>query len=214
MSAINVVVLPGKYETRDLTSVSFLGPILEETALQIMLVNKPVAVTTRYQHSLKYTHSIVERGDLPLEDETRDQAKRHVSTSVEDSIGNVLGIILRKSKEIPNIVKRISKRDTRSGSSRRISGAIAKREVIYKPNKPKLPSWITASVPFVLELDFCVSSQGEIKEIVPAVSSGDPEVDLLGIRYLKSWKFAPLTQNRDEEQRGRIKFVFGQDKDI
>lgn len=209
MSAVDVVVLPGRYKARDLSSVSFLGPILEETALQIMLVNKPVAVTTRYQHGLKYTHHIAEKEELPLRDETTDQAKRYVSANAEDSIGGSLGVSFRKRKEIPNIVKGMSKHATHPGSPSMISGDIAKREVIYKPKKPKLPSWITASVPFVVELDFCVLPQGEVKEVVPAVSSGNPEVDLLGIRYLKSWKFAPLAQNRDEEQGGRVKFIFG-----
>lgn len=209
MFAVNVVVLPGKYRARDLSSVSFLGPILEETALQIMLVNKPVAVTTRYQHSLKYTHRIVEKEDTPLRDESRDYAKRYVSANAEESIGSSLGVSFRKMKEVPNIVKGMSKDATHPQSPSALSGDIVEREIIYKPKKPKLPSWITAKVPFVVELDFCVSSQGEVKEIVPAVSSGNPEVDLLGIRYLNSWKFAPLAENRDEERRGRVKFIFG-----
>lgn len=208
MFAFNVVVLPGRYKTRDLTSVSFLGPILEETALQIMLVNKPVAVTTRYRHSLKYTHSFDRKDEPLLVNETTDEARRHVSANVEDNISNALGIIFRKDKELPNIVKGIGRRDTHFRGSSGISGAIAEREIIYKPNKPKLPSWITASVPYMVELDFRVSSQGEVKEVVPAVSSGNPEVDLLGIRYLKGWKFAPLTRDRDDEERGRIKLVF------
>ena len=52
-----------------------------------------------------------------------------------------------------------------------------------------------------MEFKFLVSAQGDIKEIVPLVSSGNAEVDLLGIRYLKSWKFTPLgsADDRSEE---------------
>ena len=58
MFTVNIVILPGRYKIRELTSVSFLGPILEKTALEIILANKPIAVTTSYQRDLKYRHSI------------------------------------------------------------------------------------------------------------------------------------------------------------
>lgn len=211
MSAVSIVVLPGKYKTRELTSVSFLGPILKKTVLEIMLANKPVAVTTRYQHSLKYTHSFNKKDKLSLEDVTGDEAKKHISTHAIDIIGKVSGMALPKDKEIPNMVRGISEEKTYFRSSNKISSPIVKREVIYKPKKPRLPSWIAASPPFKLELEFSVSAQGEVKEVVPIVSSGDPEVDLLGIRYLKCWRFTPLAQGLDGGEKDRIRFIFGEE---
>lgn len=215
MSAVDVVVLPGKYKARGLTSVSFLGPILDKTALEIMLVNKPVAVTTRYQHRLKYRHSFDKKEKLSLKDGAGDEAKKHISTHAVDNMGKILGMRFRADKEVPNMIRGKERYDTYFRSSSKISGPVAKREVIYKPRKPKLPSWIATMVPFMLELEFSVSTQGDVNEVVPVVSSGNPEVDLLGVRYLKSWKFAPLAQGLSEEQRGRIKVIFGiEDKNL
>lgn len=210
MSTVNIVVLPGKYKMRELTSVSFLGPLLEKTALEILLINKPVAITTSYQHSLKYRHSFEKKEVSPLKDETKDEAKMYISTRAEDSIGKALGKSVCKDKEVPNVVKETKRKYVQLKSSSGILGPVAKREVIYKPTKPKLPSWVTASAPFILELEFSVSAQGEVNEVIPAISCGNPEVDLLAIRYLKSWKFAPLVQDLPDEQKSRIRLIFGE----
>lgn len=209
MSAVNVVVLPGKYQTRDLTSVSFLGPILEETALDIMLMNKPIAITTKYRHALKYTHSIMERRVLSLNRQKTDEAKIHSAAGTEDRISRSLGMPFSPVKEVPNIAAKNTMQHVPLKPSGRFSGALAEREVIYMPIRPELPSWVDASSRYVLELELSVSSQGEVNEVVPAVSTGNSEVDLLGIRYVKGWKFAPRARESKEDQTGRIKLIFG-----
>ena len=202
---------------RELTSVSFLGPLLEKTALEIILANKPVAVTTTYQHSLNYTHGFDKKDDLFLkdeaEDEFNDKAKKFIRTRIEDNennIGRVLSALLHRDKEVPAVVTRIDRPSAGLRGLSEISGSASEREVIYRPRKPKLPSWIAASAPFNLELEFYVSTQGEINRVIPVVSSGNAEVDLLAVRYLKSWKFAPLAQPLHGEQKGKIKFIFNE----
>ncbi|GAG08643.1 unnamed protein product, partial [marine sediment metagenome] len=86
---------------------------------------------------------------------------------------------------------------------------ILNREVIYRPREPELPTWVDSSSTYMMELEFIVSAQGEVKEVVPIVSSGNSDVNLLGVRYLKSWRFAPFPLDSTEEQQGRVKFIFG-----
>ncbi len=204
MFTVNIVVLPGKYRTRELTSVSFLGPILGKTALEIILANKPVAVTTRYRRGLKYKHTIDKKEKLLI----KNDVKKHIDIHAENSIGRALDRVFRKDKEIPNIVTKTSGREAYFKGSGEISRHILNREVIYKPEEPKLPAWIAASSPFRMELEFIISVHGEVEEVVPVVSSGSAEVDLLGIRYLKNWRFAPLAQSSDKRGKGRVKFIF------
>ena len=208
MSAVDVVILPGRYKARNLTSVSFLGPILEETALQIMLVNKPVAVTTDYQHALKYTHSISEKRGSPFGGYAEDAAAGKESARAEDKISSALARPFQSAKKAPAAIRRARRPRPPVKASGSISGALAEREVIYKPGKPKLPSWIDASASYMLELELSVSTQGEVNEVVPVVSSGNPEVDLLGIRYIKAWKFVPLAYGSADGQRGRVRLIF------
>lgn len=204
MFAVNIVVLPGKYRMRDLTKVSFLGPILEKTALEIILANKPVAITTSYQRDLRYRHSIDTKQSQPL----GNNLKGHLDARAEDNMAAILGRTPDRDKETPDVVMKASGREVYFKTSGDISGPVSHREVIYKPEKPKLPAWVDARSPFTLELEFIVLPQGDVKGIAPVVSSGNPDIDLIGMRYLNSWKFVPLAQESSEEQKGRAKFIF------
>lgn len=207
MGAVNIVILPGNYQARDMTSVSFLGPILEKTALEIILANKPVAVTTSYRRGLRYNHALSEKATLPMGN------KREMPISTDaDNIDRALNRLPRKDKEIPNFAKKTVATSGYSGGLGEISGNISDRELIYRPEKPELPAWVSGDLSFSMELEFIVSAQGEVEEVIPVAASGSPEVDLLGIRYLKSWRFAPLAKGAEGQRRNRIKFIFGKEQ--
>lgn len=207
IAAVNIVVLPGNFRVRELASVSFLGPILEKTALDIMMANKPVAVVTNYESDLKGGRQI--RGVKGERLEPADIVKNDINKRTEDKMNRAFGLPFREVKDIPNITKNLKKAPVTQGAVRDndISGPIADRDVFYKPPKPPLPEWINGSMPFNLELKFFVTAQGDVKEVIPVVSSGNAEIDLLGIRYLKGWKFTPAALGANEEEWGRIKIV-------
>ena len=206
MSAVNIVVLPGKFKARKLTSVSFLGPILETTALNIILADKPVAIAVSYRTDLKYRRGFGKDG----KNDVSDPVKRYIRNNTEDNMRKMLSVPFQENKDVPDIIiAGIKRQNGRRFDSSDISGSAARRTLFFKPVQPKLPDSIPASAPFKLELKFSVLPQGEVGRVIPVVSSGNPEVDLLGIRYLKSWKFFPLVGGSDEEQWSRITFIFG-----
>ena len=202
MATVNIVVLPGKYKIRDMSSVSFLGPILEKTALDIIMANKPVAVTTSYQRDLRYMHSVGRKDELRLEENSN-----RPMTIQGDDIGKALSRLPRKDKKVLDFARRTAVSDIYTVEPEKVSGNILERELIYRPEKPKLPSWIEGNA-FNLELEFFISAQGEVREVIPVAASGSTEVDLIGIRYLKAWRFAPLSKAKGGEEKGRIKFIF------
>lgn len=207
IAAVNVVVLPGKFKVRELTSVSFLGPILEKTALDIMMANKPVAITTNYENDL--------RAGRPARDikgenfQPADIVKNSINKRADDKMSTALRMPFREVKDIPNIVKDLNKPPARPSTAKEnnISGPVSGREIFYRPPKPTLPERIGGNMPFSLELKFFVTAQGDVKEVIPVVSSGNAEIDLLGIRYLKGWKFAVANTIAGKEEWGRIKVV-------
>ena len=207
MFGVNIVVLPGRYGARELSGISFLGPILEKTALEIILANKPVAVNMNYQRDLRYRHSVTRNNDFISSDNTR----RAINAHAEENIDRALNGGFRTNKEVPKISTKKKASTPRFTSLNGMQGAVSGREVIYRPKKPRLPVWIEATSPFKMELEFIVSRQGEVKKVTPIVSSGNVEVDLLGMRYLKGWRFVPLPQASNEET-GRIKFIFEKDE--
>ncbi|MBU4375854.1 MAG: hypothetical protein KKD29_00055 [Candidatus Omnitrophica bacterium] len=209
ISAVNIVALPGGYKMRELTAISFLGPILEKTALDIMMANKPVAVRTDYEVNNKIAPEIrTWMKEVPVQDKAAmDMAKKS-----EEKIGESLGISFRETKEVPAFTRhpKKSKRAARQKEGE-ISGDVASREVFYKPEKPRVPEPISGAAPFNMELKFSVSPQGDVQEIIPLVSSGNADADLLGIRYLKNWKFTPLGTSTQNEQWGVARIVLSRE---
>ena len=90
------------------------------------------------------------------------------------------------------------------------------REVIYKPELPAYLRWDEGlgvdldrlGNIFSIELKFWVSPEGKVESIERLSSSGHPTVDLVGMRYLKGWQFAP----HKERQWGIVKLNFSLSK--
>lgn len=102
-----------------------------------------------------------------------------------------------------------------------IEGPARFREVIYKPELPAYLRWDEGlgvdlgrlGNIFSIELKFGVSSEGKVESIERLSSSGHPTVDLVAIRYLKGWQFAPLKVDGPKEQQwGTIKLNFSLSK--
>lgn len=91
-----------------------------------------------------------------------------------------------------------------------IEGPARFREVIYKPELPAYLRWDEGlgvdldrlGNTFSIELKFWVSAEGKVESVERISSSGHPAVDLVGIRYLKGWQFAPLKSEGPKESQG------------
>ncbi len=210
VTAVNIVVLPAKFKVREFTSISFLGPILERRALDIRAASKPCSAATNYESDLKGGREIRDVRSEAFQ--ASDIVSKNISARMEKRMNTALSMPFREVKDLPAAARNVKKvsRGERGTKDIGISGPLAAREVFYRPAKPAVPGWISSDIPFNLELKFFVTAQGDVKEVIPVVSSGNAEIDLLGIRYLKEWKFTSLTgQGRDEW--GRAKIVFSKE---
>lgn len=192
--AVNIVVLPTKFKVRKFTSISFLGPILEKRALDIRMANKAGSAATNYESDLKGGREI---HDVKSEVfQVLDIVKKDINARTEKRMNRAFSMPFREAKDIPAAARNVKKVSRGKGMAAKkdtgISGPLAAREVFYRPVKPVVPGWISSNTPFNLELKFFVTAQGDVKEVIPVVSSGNAEIDILGIRYLKEWKFTPL----------------------
>lgn len=95
-----------------------------------------------------------------------------------------------------------------------IEGPARFREVIYKPELPTFLRWDESlgvdlqglGDSFEVGLRFSVSPEGKVESVERVSSSGHPTVDIVAIRYLKGWQFAPIKAGTDGgKQRGTIK---------
>jgi len=102
-----------------------------------------------------------------------------------------------------------------------IEGPARFREVIYKPEHPASLRWDESlgvdfdrlGNTFSVGLKFQVSPEGKVESVERLSSSGHPTVDIIAIRYLKEWQFAPLKAgNPKEEQWGTVNLDFSLNK--
>jgi len=84
------------------------------------------------------------------------------------------------------------------------------RTIIHKPGLPLYPAWAKElSTDFKIELKFLILPDGTIGNVEKISSCGYPELDEIGVRYVRSWKFMALPADRPQHgQWGIIKLVF------
>ncbi|MDP3789627.1 MAG: hypothetical protein Q8R48_04415 [Candidatus Omnitrophota bacterium] len=210
IAAVNIIVLPANFKIREFTAISFLGPILEKRALDIRVAGKPGPAATNYESDLRGGSAIHDVKNEAFQ--ASDIVRKDISRQAEKKMNAALSMPFREVKGLPSAVRNVKKvsRDESRIKDTGISGPLAAREVFYRPAKPVVPGWISSNAPFNLELKFFVTAQGDVKEVIPLVSSGNAEVDLLGIRYLKEWKFTPTVTGGGEDW-GRVKIIFSKE---
>ena len=79
-----------------------------------------------------------------------------------------------------------------------LEGPARQRVLYYRPERPPLPRWVDLKkVKTDLQFKFWITPEGKTESIETTVSSGDSEIDLIGVRYLRRWQFNPKPEGRD-----------------
>lgn len=82
----------------------------------------------------------------------------------------------------------------------RIEGALGCRPLLYLPPMPRVPAWMQPlAVETVVAARVWVVANGQICRVEPLVSSGDPSLDRVVLRYLRSWIFLPAAERGGTE---------------
>jgi len=195
--AVGVVVTP-TVESSDLyQEVSFLGPILEKTAFDIMAEGGIPHSETVYTSS----STLITSAYLRVAGPARRVKKEVMPENVLDRFFVVLQGYFSNKKEVPLYVAesaemRYSKKRKRKAISF-IDGPAKRRELISKAEPSSVPRGIYGNEKeYAVKLKFFVSKNGIVRDIEPVVSSGYPEIDLLAVKSLKKWRFSPTNAKR------------------
>jgi len=191
MCAICVVVTPTVHPRDVYQEVTFLGPILEKTAFDLMVDNVAPQGETLYARSTLFMHSVYLKPKGP--------ERKVLGEFSPDILVNRFSVIsrgyMKNDKEIPTYVLdriNILYRD-KSDSLLEIpaEGPAGNREVIFKPKQATVPKGLYSNADeYVVRLKFFISDNGIVYDLEPVISSGYPEIDLLAVKYLKGWRFS------------------------
>lgn len=190
--AVGIAAAP-TVESSDLyQEVSFLGPILEKTAFDIMAEGGIPHSETVYTSS----STLVTNAYLRVAGPARRVKKEVMPENVLDRFFVVLRGYFSNKKEVPSYVAESAemryskKRKTKAISF--IDGPAKQRELISKPEPASVPRGVYSNEKaHIVKLKFFVSKDGIVRDIEPVVSSGYPEIDLLAVKSLKKWRFSP-----------------------
>jgi TonB family protein len=88
-----------------------------------------------------------------------------------------------------------------------IEGRLRARPLVYLPPVPRAPAWMQPlAVETVVAVRIWVAPSGQIRRVEPLVSSGDPSLDRLVLRYLRGWIFVPLAvESASEVEMGIVR---------
>lgn len=202
ISMVTIITVPTGLSFANYTKVYFLGPILKKTAFEFMLENSPVHRETLYRYPVIPPYTFEVKIESPIERPLKQTLEYEKPSMFKFSLKDII-------KEDKVTTSHFFK-ETFSVLSRSIGprSPIGKRAIIFKPDKiPRVPIWITQDQEsFKIKLEFTVSPQGNVKRVKPIVSSGYPQVDMIGMDYLKRWRFAPLQpSDKQKDHAGNIK---------
>ena len=191
ISSVTIVSLPAKVQYPHFSSVSFLGPLLDAPNFEVHVSQKPPL-----RGEMMRVQEWVDRSPFQgFPEETVDLLKIDLSDS-------------ERSPTLPNELLGLEKRNPTSFSKEDerlkketsiLSGPAASRILYYQPPLPELPKWLDPQeVRSSFELRFWVTPRGKVVGIEKVTSSGDPTLDLIGMRYLRRWQFNPKTTEQEE----------------
>jgi TonB family protein len=204
---VTIVVLPANFKLAKTSAVSFLGPLLEKSAFEIMVEQQPQSRRTSFAQPF-YSDGAAAIG-LKREgaglrfDKVFGLAPKAREPQTTELFGN--------SKIVPIFKQAQQTREDAAPADSKdfyIKGPLEGREIIFRPAYPTVPRRVEGQMQdvFGVELKFTVAPDGAVTDASLLASSGYPDIDLAAINYVKAFKFLPQGQTgAGEGQTGAIR---------
>jgi hypothetical protein len=187
ITAVNIVPPENFFKTEPFTEVTFLGPLLERTAIDIMIGGQDPAGRTKYAFA-----SMRDIYD-PLKVPVPKINTGFTATEVHGASGMDLMIrdFLSGNKSTPGALFGI---DAAGGlmreSGMRPLSPLSKREVIHRPVPPRVISGIYGRRDsFSVRVRALVDRGGRVIRAESFTTTGYPGLDMLASKYVKGWMF-------------------------
>lgn len=203
LSLIGIVAGPDIKAQEKFTEVSFLGPILEKTAFEMMVEESHPKSETLYRTSM----IVKSEAHLDVKGPDRSVKKNAISELAKGETYLKDEKYASNKNPAPYFIKgkSIFYHIGEKGLNKFIEGPAKRRTIISKPPLPHFPKVsFVAEENFVLKFKFILSNDGNIEFLEPVVSSGYPKIDMQCAKYIKLWKFEPMGEDNEEKEWGII----------
>jgi len=212
MYGIRVELFSHQIKQIEYPTISFLGPILEETIFKKEpKINLPSSISPLQarglvKDNLNLQSWLLKRSIVRRIVQIRDRDKG-IPQRVSDGLNKRMPPSTYQSAFRPKTVK--SKPFPEIGQ---VKGPVEERRVFYQPSLPVLPDWLRQErLRLNIEIKFWLSKEGLVEYAEPLISCGYPEIDLLMVTYLNKWRFQPLAAeelDNQQDQWGIVRLSF------
>lgn len=189
--AVTIVVLPTGFPMAKVSTVSFLGPLLEKTAFEIMVDKNRPSKQTAYKRSMYFENSFLDHrgGNLSLK-------FKDVAAPQKEEAAKITGKEFLDSPKItpPFLIPNLTQPAGRTGQGDFfIEGPLSEREVLSSPKLPVMSKRVEQGQrDFSVKLKVKVRPEGDVADASLLASSGYPDVDMAAINYMKGVRFSPM----------------------
>ena len=183
------IVGPARLTAQQFTSINFWGCILESV-------------------DYNFPDENIE-GEIEAPKETENEVyEKHTADKFSDVQKKSIPLAKLSTKASPKVTIEMPDSDKFLISEEFISEL--KRSLLLKPKLPEYPAWAKKiGSDFEIELKFLILPDGTIGKVEKITSSGYPELDEIGVRYMRKWKFISLPADKPQiEQWANIKLNF------
>ena len=169
------------------TRVEFLGPILGKTAFD--LVHETTGSPHRFAYSEIPGTSFREETDLRLEKKFFSLTEE--KNLPEPDLKKTTRPFLRASKLLPQFMLDTPGLGAAMSTDRStVFKEKSDRIVLYRPEPPTVyKNMYGDNRIYALKVNALISREGRIRLMEPITTTGYPEVDVMGLKYLKGWLF-------------------------
>jgi hypothetical protein len=201
MSVVLIVNPASEMEIRPYTKVSFLGPLLNKTAFDIMLENKSQVFKTRYNYFDDAPQGYLDlSARSPQKYVPRDAIQGYESFD-DDGLkgflaGNKIIPYFMLDSEPPKIDNNVS------------------RGIVYKPeNIGAVNGLVNSAAHLKIRVKVFIAPDGRIRNSEPVTTTGNPDLDHVILLYVNNWVFEQSPEGKEETKEIDIVLMRGADND-
>lgn len=203
--AVTIIIVPVGIKPQGSSEVSFIGSILDEHSFYREFRNLHLRSDSSSPALNKFlfpdNEKIASRRLERYSDAEHFLKVKPYKVSIDE--------ILEVEKILP---AGISKGPLLKSADRdfEIEGEARERTVLLKPPFPVYQSLLSKTQEDIIgeyckvRLKIVITPEGRVKSVEKLASSGSPEIDLMAIRYVKKWSFAPLKPDQPQNNQEGI----------
>ena len=200
--AIVIVVAPVTVRKGKFSKINFIGAILDEDTFSYYKAKSNFGRARKKDIFGKLAGKEMTR--VPFSEERLRHAR--LTPYLDKPYSNTITEIIKEEKDLPQDASLLIEK-LGLAHSPSVKSEAANRQILFKPPTPVVNrAFQVGKVPskgekFQIKLRFLVSPDGKVVFIEKVKSCGYPDIDLVAIRYMKKWQFAPL--NPDKPKRNQ-----------